>query len=95
MHKSMSKSVRKFSSCCGIAPHSRAANKNCWMCWACAMLYLNYKRHIVPLLDQGLLAMTLPDKPTSRLQRYRTTAQGQALLAQIAADVAAQEKPAP
>ena len=57
--------------------------------------YLNYKRHIVPLLDQGLLAMTLPDKPTSRLQRYRTTAQGQALLAQIAADVAAQKKPAP
>ncbi|MDD2713920.1 MAG: ATP-binding protein [Simplicispira sp.] len=57
--------------------------------------YLNYKRHIVPLLAQGYVAMTLPDKPTSRLQRYRTTAQGQALLAQVAAEVAAQKKPAP
>ena len=42
--------------------------------------YLNYKRHIVPLLDQGLIAMTIPDKPQSRLQRYRITPQGQALL---------------
>ena len=28
--------------------------------------------------------MTLPDKPQSRLQRYRLTAHGQALLAQAA-----------
>lgn len=45
--------------------------------------YLNYKRHIVPLLEQGLIAMTLPDKPQSRLQRYRLTPQGQALLAAL------------
>lgn len=25
--------------------------------------YLNYKRHIVPLLEQGLIAMKLPNKP--------------------------------
>ena len=29
----------------------------------------------------GVIAMTLPDKPQSRLQRYRLTPQGQALLA--------------
>lgn len=46
--------------------------------------YLNYKRHIVPLLEQGLIAMTLPDKPQSRLQRYRITTLGQILLAQAA-----------
>ena len=45
--------------------------------------YLNYKRHIVPLLEQGLIAMTLPDKPQSRLQRYRLTPQGQSLLAAL------------
>ena len=45
--------------------------------------YLNYKRHIVPLLERGLIAMTLPDKPQSRLQRYRLTAQGRALLATL------------
>ena len=45
--------------------------------------YLNYKRHIVPLLEQNLIAMTIPDKPQSRLQRYRLTAQGQALLAAL------------
>lgn len=45
--------------------------------------YLNYKRHIVPVLDRGLIAMTLPDKPQSRLQRYRLTAQGRALLATL------------
>ena len=45
--------------------------------------YLNYKRHIVPVLESGLIAMTLPDKPQSRLQRYRLTAQGRALLAAL------------
>ena len=45
--------------------------------------YLNYKRHIVPLLEQGLIAMTFPDKPQSRLQRYHLTPQGQALLAAL------------
>jgi ATP-dependent DNA helicase RecG len=31
-------------------------------------------------IAQGLIEMTLPDKPTSRLQKYRLTAAGQALL---------------
>lgn len=36
-----------------------------------------------PLLADNLLAMTIPDKPTSRNQRYRTTDKGRALLATL------------
>ena len=42
--------------------------------------YLNYKRHIVPLVEKGLVEMTLPDKPTSRLQRYRLTEMGRRVM---------------
>mgnify|MGYP000650309287 FL=1 len=31
----------------------------------------------------GVIAMTIPDKPQSRLQRYRLTPQGRALLATL------------
>lgn len=30
-----------------------------------------FKRHVEPLIDEGLISMTLPDKPSSRLQKYR------------------------
>lgn len=36
-----------------------------------------------PLLDAGLLAMTVPDRPTSSRQRYRTTEAGARLLAEM------------
>jgi predicted HTH transcriptional regulator len=40
----------------------------------------NYTRHVVPLLDAGLLAMTVPDKPRSKAQRYRITDAGREFL---------------
>ena len=39
-----------------------------------------FKRIMKELLDNGLIAYTLPDKPSSRLQKYRLTRKGQARL---------------
>ena len=41
----------------------------------------NFRRlYLVPALEAGLIEMTLPDKPNSRLQKYRLTAKGRAAL---------------
>jgi len=40
----------------------------------------NHERHIVPLVAKGLLAMTIPDKPNSKYQKYVTTEKGKKLL---------------
>jgi len=39
--------------------------------------------YLEPALKAGLIEMTLPDKPTSRHQRYRLTAAGKDLAEQI------------
>lgn len=38
------------------------------------------ERYVNPSLDGGWIEMTIPDKPNSRLQRYRLTARGEAYL---------------
>ncbi len=38
--------------------------------------------YLRPALDAGLIELTIPDKPNSRLQKYRLTAVGQAWLQQ-------------
>jgi ATP-dependent DNA helicase RecG len=37
--------------------------------------------HLKPLLEAGLLEMTIPDKPRSSKQKYRLTAKGRQFLA--------------
>ena len=53
-----------------------------------AGLDLKGRRHFIesylnPALDAGLIEMTIRDKPTSRHQRYRRTAKGEAFVEQI------------
>lgn len=42
----------------------------------------NYSRHVGPLVLDGLLELTIPEKPRSRDQRYRISEQGRAFLAE-------------
>ncbi len=38
--------------------------------------YRSFKRNIEPLLTKGFIEMTVPDKPNSKLQKYRLTDKG-------------------
>jgi ATP-dependent DNA helicase RecG len=46
-----------------------------------ARVYRNYQRHLLPLLELGLIEWTIPNKPNSRLQKYRLTEKGVVTLA--------------
>ena len=39
-----------------------------------------FKRHIEPLLTEGLVEMTVPGKPNSKLQKYRLTDSGKSAI---------------
>jgi ATP-dependent DNA helicase RecG len=40
----------------------------------------NFNNHIKPLIDYGIIELTVPDKPNSRLQKYRLTEKGRKLI---------------
>ena len=39
-----------------------------------------FKRHMGPLLVEGFIEMAVPDKPNSKLQRYRLTDNGKSAI---------------
>lgn len=41
------------------------------------------KNYLHPALEQGLIEMTVPDKPNSRIQKYRLTAKGRRLKSEV------------
>jgi predicted HTH transcriptional regulator len=45
--------------------------------------YRSYRRHIVPLIEAGLLVWTIPDRPRARTQRYAITDDGHQLLSNL------------
>jgi hypothetical protein len=48
-----------------------------------AAVPVNYRRHVLPLVESGLLAMTAPGSPTSPAQRYAVTDKGREALASL------------
>ncbi|MDR1078458.1 MAG: putative DNA binding domain-containing protein [Propionibacteriaceae bacterium] len=53
--------------------------------------YRSYQRHIVPLINRGLVGMTNPDNPTAHTQTYALTGPGRSVLTAIAGVAAAND----
>ena len=45
-----------------------------------------------PLIDDGLLEMTIPDKPRSSKQKYRLTEKGRKMVQSLKSNVQSQER---
>ncbi|MGQ1891306.1 Fic family protein [Thermophagus sp. OGC60D27] len=41
---------------------------------------VNFRRHIQPLLEQGLIARTIPEEPNHPSQKYITTIAGREMI---------------
>jgi Fic family protein len=73
----VSEQVAKILRACAKGPKTKAELLESA---ALANAYLNYKRHILPLIQSRVLELTIPGKPNSRLQKYRLTPKGRELL---------------
>lgn len=61
---------------------------------ALALRHEDYFReaYLIPALTAGMIEMTIPNKPTSRLQKYRLTQKGRGLVTQLAKETGGDEK---
>jgi Fic family protein len=73
----VSEQVAQMLRACARSPKSKAELLEAA---GLANAYLNYKRHIFPLIESGVLELTLPEKLNSRLQKYRLTPKGKSLI---------------
>jgi ATP-dependent DNA helicase RecG len=72
----VSEQVAKVLTACKTQPRTKAELLEVL---GLANVYMNYKRHLLPLIEQGFIEMTIPEKPKSRLQKYRLTEKGKGI----------------
>lgn len=74
--KQVGEQVAKVLTACKTQPRTKAELLEVL---GLANVYMNYKRHLLPLIEQGFIEMTIPEKPKSRLQKYRLTEKGKGI----------------